>query len=60
MPNILIAGELHTSGIDFLETLSDYTFDYVKKVSNESFLPYLENADALVLRTQQFLSLIHI
>ena len=54
MPNILIAGELHTSGIDFLETLSDYTFDYVKKVSNESFLPYLENADALVLRTQQF------
>lgn len=54
MPNILIAGELHTVGIDFLETLSDYTFDYVKKVSNESFLPYLENADALVLRTQQF------
>ncbi len=45
---------MHTSGIDFLETLSDYTFDYVKKVSNESFLPYLENADALVLRTQQF------
>ena len=54
MPNILIAGELHPAGIDFLKKRSNYTFDYIKEVSDENFLPYLENADALLLRTQRF------
>ena len=54
MPNILIAGELHPAGIDLLKKRSNYTFDYIKEVSDENFLPYLENADALLLRTQRF------
>ena len=54
MPNILIAGELHPAGIDFLKKRSNYTFDYIKEVSDENFLPYLDNADALLLRTQRF------
>ena len=54
MPNILIAGELHQAGIDFLQERTNYTFDYVKEVSDENFLPYLVNADALLLRTQRF------
>ena len=41
MPNILIAGELHPAGIDFLKKRSNYTFDYIKEVSDENFLPYL-------------------
>ena len=54
MPNILIAGELHPAGIDLIKKRSTYTFDYIKEVSDENFLPYLDNADALLLRTQQF------
>ena len=54
MPNVLIAGELHPAGINFLKELNNYTFDYIKEVSDENFLPYLENADALLLRTQNF------
>ena len=53
MPNILIAGELHPAGIDLLKKLNNYTFDYIKEVSDDNFLPYLENADALLLRTQR-------
>jgi len=54
MWNILIAGELHPAGIDLLKERSNYTFDYVKEVSDENFLPYLDKADALLLRTQRF------
>ncbi len=53
MPNILIAGELHPAGIDLLKKLNNYTFDYIKEVSDDNFLPHLENADALLLRTQR-------
>ncbi len=54
MPNVLIAGELHPAGIDFLKKMNNYTFDYIEEVSDENFLPYLGNADALLLRTQIF------
>ena len=52
MPNILIAGELHPSGLQIINQKSKYSIDYLKEVSNENFLPYLKNADAIIIRTQ--------
>ena len=52
MPNILIAGELHPSGLEIIKQNPKYSIDYLKEVSNENFLPYLKNADALIIRTQ--------
>ena len=54
MPNILIAGELHPSGLEIINQNSKYSINYLKEVSNENFLPYLKNADALIIRTQNF------
>ena len=52
MPNILIAGELHPSGLEIIKQNPKFSIDYLKEVSNENFLPYLKNADALIIRTQ--------
>ena len=40
MPNILIAGELHLSGLEIIKQNPKYSIDYLKEVSNENFLPY--------------------
>ena len=42
MPNILIAGELHPSGLEIIKQNPKYSIDYLKEVSNENFLPYLK------------------
>ena len=52
MPNILRAGELHPSGLEIIKQNPKFSIDYLKEVSNENFLPYLKNADALIIRTQ--------
>jgi len=52
MPHILIAGKLHPAGLALLESASDVTFTYVEDISEESYQPYLEQADAMVIRTQ--------
>lgn len=52
MPNVLVAGKIHQDGIKLLEQAENATFDYVEDVSQEAFVPHLENADAIVLRTQ--------
>lgn len=54
MPHILIAGKLHTAGIERVKQAAGVTFTLVEEVSVESFLPHLGDADAIVLRTQPF------
>ena len=52
MPHILAAGKLHAAGIDRLTQAEGFTFTLVEEVSVESYLPYLAEADAVVIRTQ--------
>ena len=35
MPHILVAGNLHPSGVALLNSLPDVTFDYVEEVSEQ-------------------------
>lgn len=52
MPHILVAGRIHSSGIALLRAQPDLSFDYVEAVTEESYLPLIGQADALVIRTQ--------
>ena len=52
MPHILVAGKLHPSGLKLLEEASDFSFDYIEEVSEESIKPHIHKAEALLLRTQ--------
>lgn len=52
MPHILVAGKLHPSGVALLESAKIHTFDYVEEVSEASYAPLIDKADALVIRTQ--------
>lgn len=54
MPHLLVAGKLHPSGEALLRDLKDrgFTVDYVREVSEPSYAPLIERADALVIRTQ--------
>jgi len=52
MPHILIAGQLHPSGLALLRSAEGVTFDYVEEVSEESYAQRIQSADGLVIRTQ--------
>ena len=52
MPHLLIAGQLHPSGLALLRSAPGVTFDYVEEVSEPSYAPLIGKADALVIRTQ--------
>lgn len=52
MPHVLVAGKLHPSGIDLLNSAADITYDYVEEVSEPSYAPLIDRADGLVIRTQ--------
>ena len=54
MPHLLVAGKLHPAGVALLQRLhSDgYSYDYVEEVSEASYAPLIDRADALVIRTQ--------
>jgi len=54
MPHLLVAGKLHPSGVALLASLGGkgFTYDYVEEVSEESYAPLIDKADALVIRTQ--------
>ncbi len=52
MPHILIAGKLHPTGIALLEAAPGVTFTHVEEISEASYQPWLEQADAMVIRTQ--------
>jgi D-3-phosphoglycerate dehydrogenase len=54
VPHLLVAGKLHPAGVALLQRLhSDgYSYDYVEEVSEASYAPLIDRADALVIRTQ--------
>lgn len=54
MAHLLVAGKLHPAGEALLKELParGVTVDYVTEVSEPSYAPLIENADALVIRTQ--------
>jgi D-3-phosphoglycerate dehydrogenase len=52
MPHLLIAGKLHPAGLALLNSAEGVSYDYVQEVSEASYAPLIEKADALVIRTQ--------
>ena len=52
MPHLLIAGKIHDDGIALLKAAKGVTFDYVTEISHDSYVPLIEKADGLVIRTQ--------
>ncbi len=54
MPNLLVAGKMHPSGEAILRELPahGYTINYIEEVSEASYTPYIDVADAIVIRTQ--------
>lgn len=54
MPHLLVAGKLHPTGVARLEALRDDGVEvtYIEEISEESYSPYIETVDALVIRTQ--------
>lgn len=54
MARVLIAGKLHDSGLALFKARPEIDVDYVEEISDTSMKPYLERADAILLRTQPF------
>ncbi|MFY0633444.1 MAG: hydroxyacid dehydrogenase [Vannielia sp.] len=52
MPHVLVAGKLHPSGRALLDAAKGLTVRYIEDVSEESYSPYVHEADALLIRTQ--------
>lgn len=52
MPHILVAGKIHEAGLERLRNAPGVTFDLVEEVSTQSYVPFLEKADGLLIRTQ--------
>jgi D-3-phosphoglycerate dehydrogenase len=54
MQRVLVAGKLHDAGFDVLKSAGDLDIDYVETIDEPSMQPFLENANAVLLRTQPF------
>ena len=52
MPHLLIAGAIHESGIELIETRQDFTYTYLSKNNDLSYKKLIKDSDALVIRTQ--------
>ena len=52
MPHVLLAGKLHPAGIALLREHQDFSFEHVEEVSEASYVPLIDKADAIVIRTQ--------
>lgn len=53
MAHLVIAGKLHPSGLNLLNSADAITFDYVPDIDETSYLKFLPKADGLVIRTQR-------
>jgi D-3-phosphoglycerate dehydrogenase / 2-oxoglutarate reductase len=49
---VLVAGKIHEAGLAVLRQRTDVELDIVEPVTAEAYLPYLANADGVLLRTQ--------
>ena len=52
MPHVLVAGRIHDDGLAVLRDAPGITFDLVEDVAPETYVPFVDRADALVIRTQ--------
>lgn len=52
MPHVLLAGKLHPAGLALLREHQDFSFEHVEEVSEASYAPLIDKADAVVIRTQ--------
>lgn len=52
MPHVLVAGKIHPSGVAMLQSAPGITFEMVEEVSEPSYAPLIDRADALLIRTQ--------
>lgn len=52
IPHVIVAGKLHPAGRALLDSAEDVTVRYIEEISEESYAPYIEDADALLIRTQ--------
>jgi D-3-phosphoglycerate dehydrogenase / 2-oxoglutarate reductase len=52
MAVVLVAGKIHHAGLALLRARSDVELVYVEALTAEAYLPYLPDADAVLLRTQ--------
>ena len=53
MPHILVAGRLHPSGQQVLNSAPGVSVRFIEEISEESYIPYIHEADALLVRTQR-------
>ena len=53
MTHLVIAGKLHPSGLDLLNSANAITFDYVPDIDETTYLKFLPKADGLIIRTQR-------
>jgi D-3-phosphoglycerate dehydrogenase / 2-oxoglutarate reductase len=49
---VLVAGKVHAAGVDLLRGRADVKVEFVEPVTAEAYLPFLSQADAVLLRTQ--------
>lgn len=52
MPRVLIAGKLHPSGLAILRNAQGLDLDYVEDTQTEAMVPFLGDAQAILLRGQ--------
>ncbi|UXM94417.1 hydroxyacid dehydrogenase [Bartonella sp. HY329] len=52
MKNVLVAGSIHPDGLALLQEATGLNIQYVTEVSTQSMLPFIEDAHALLIRTQ--------
>ncbi|WP_368346039.1 hydroxyacid dehydrogenase [Pelagovum sp. HNIBRBA483] len=52
MPRVIVAGKLHPSGKALLNAQPDIDVHFIDEISEESYAPFIHDADALLLRTQ--------
>ncbi|MBX2824762.1 MAG: hydroxyacid dehydrogenase [Gammaproteobacteria bacterium] len=52
MPKVLVAGKLHQSGRDILDSESAMDVTYIDEISESSYAPHIHDTDALLIRTQ--------
>lgn len=52
MPNVIVAGKIHPSGRALLDSAPGLTVHYIDEISEDSYAPFIHQADALLIRTQ--------
>lgn len=52
MPQVLVAGKLHPVGRAVLDGAPNMSVRYIDEISEESYAPFIAEADALLIRTQ--------